>query len=405
MKIVEFPSAQHISNEIEKQFLPEDTRLFDTTRLSSRRFHTVARTRRFQDRVLEVCSPKSTPKLSRSVLLDQNQLLLSDPPSTVCLRNAVVLPDGVLLTEKGSYITELHLLPAHRQLSPSFFNIKSNVVEGEVFTVAESRSNVPVHKLPGLVIFSCVRNFANYFHFLVDFVSSLWLPELRSLFHVTYFLLPRSLTRPFHLEILQKIGVSPERFIMIDSYFGMNCDLVVAGSPHGGYSRHCNPKKVDTILNLLNFRRRELPKGKPKVVFSLRISSFASGRGLKNSDEFIDSLARKLFSVEIISVDFAKIDVSTQMLLCSEASVLVGIHGAGLTNLIFMPQLAGLVELSIREFGGAYSDLAFAAGLAYAVVEPTREEYSSMNVQDTWADLMEFDVDDVADAISFILDK
>ena len=58
------------------------------------------------------------------------------------------------------------------------------------------------------------------------------------------------------------------------------------------------------------------------------------------------SLATTVFShLHLALVDFARIPINTQILLCSHTDLLIGVHGAALSHALFLPPLASLLEL------------------------------------------------------------
>jgi len=52
----------------------------------------------------------------------------------------------------------------------------------------------------------------------------------------------------------------------------------------------------------------------------------------------------RIWDVDIIEVDFATISVKEQILIMSKTDILIGIHGAAMTNLLFLPPTATIIE-------------------------------------------------------------
>ena len=62
------------------------------------------------------------------------------------------------------------------------------------------------------------------------------------------------------------------------------------------------------------------------------------------------SLTPTVFShLHLALVDFARIPINTQILLCSHTDLLIGVHGAALSHALFLPPLAALLELQPQQ--------------------------------------------------------
>ena len=62
------------------------------------------------------------------------------------------------------------------------------------------------------------------------------------------------------------------------------------------------------------------------------------------------SLSTAVFShLHVALVDFARIPINTQILLCSHTDLLIGVHGAALSHALFLPPLAALLELQPQQ--------------------------------------------------------
>lgn len=99
----------------------------------------------------------------------------------------------------------------------------------------------------------------------------------------------------------------------------------------------------------------------------------ASRRRILNEEEVVAMLAKHEFSV----VSFEELSPHAQAKLCSQAEWIVGLHGAGLTNMLFMPSGGSIIE--IRQRGNAsdncYFSLASACNLRYGglIADPVNE--------------------------------
>ena len=88
-------------------------------------------------------------------------------------------------------------------------------------------------------------------------------------------------------------------------------------------------------------------------------------RRLLNQDDVAAFLARKGFTM----VDPGSLPFAEQAALFGRAEIIVGLHGAALTNVVFAPAGSALVELWSGLRQPHYVDLASIKGLRYAAVE------------------------------------
>lgn len=90
------------------------------------------------------------------------------------------------------------------------------------------------------------------------------------------------------------------------------------------------------------------------------------GRLVSNEDVML-AHARKYFPrCEFTKVQFTKeVPFLKQMEIVSKSTVFVGMHGAGLTHLLFLPDTSKVIELYNCEDRGCYRDLAYLRGVEY----------------------------------------
>lgn len=91
----------------------------------------------------------------------------------------------------------------------------------------------------------------------------------------------------------------------------------------------------------------------------------ARKRRLENDAE----LERTLVDAGVATVDAEALPFAEQVALASRTSVMLGVHGAGLTNMLFMPEGGHVVELANPRYPSpAFYALASALGLRYWLV-------------------------------------
>jgi hypothetical protein len=103
----------------------------------------------------------------------------------------------------------------------------------------------------------------------------------------------------------------------------------------------------------------------PKTIL---VSQRSGTRFLLNADEVVKELQDALPEWNVKLIEFAKLEIKDQVTAVAEASVLVGMHGADLCNMVWLrpSPLATVVELMpYKVLGTVYPSLAAKAGVRY----------------------------------------
>lgn len=195
----------------------------------------------------------------------------------------------------------------------------------------------------------------NYYHFLTDVLPRLELVR-RAGIEPTHFVVND--VAPFQRELLERVGVSPPQVVRGDH---VRADELIVPSLPDNHLR--TPPWVAPWL-----RQQLLPDdvGEPKRRLFVRREASRHTRRLNNEAALLAALTP--YDVEVI--DPGQLPVAEQIRLFAEAEVVVGTHGAGLTNIAFCPPGATVVELFAPDYvNPCYFNLATTVeGLAYRYV-------------------------------------
>ncbi len=196
----------------------------------------------------------------------------------------------------------------------------------------------------------------NYFHWLIDHLGRLALIDGEPDAAELPLLVDASLSQ-FQRDSLARLGYGPERLIGVEAPGAVICrDLVVPSL--GGYLSRIEPIVVDWLRR--RFQAPERPAGRRRRLLVSRRG--AGQRRLANEAE----LYRALGPLGIEVVNPADMSFAAQRETFAAAELIIGAHGAGLTNMLFAPPDARVVDLN---FGAGpipcYEDLARLIGQPY----------------------------------------
>jgi hypothetical protein len=182
---------------------------------------------------------------------------------------------------------------------------------------------------------------SNYYHWLTQA-----LPRLLMAFQTTKsftLILPENHTSEFHIKSLQLLGVTEwinvpagQTYYRIKNLIYPSHDIQI-----GDYH--------DELIRQLAMRlNKNNGSGKRRRIFVHRTST--TGRRIINEDAVIAAFVSWGFAI----VRFENLSFNEQMNLAANACVLAGVHGAGLTNMLFMEKGSSVFELTSRLNGEQY---------------------------------------------------
>jgi protein O-GlcNAc transferase len=99
---------------------------------------------------------------------------------------------------------------------------------------------------------------------------------------------------------------------------------------------------VQRVLKFFNVQEG-LPRGTRPLI--LTVVNRTKKRRLLHQDEYIEALKKKHPSVDIQVINFAKMPLAEQIRTAHQSDILVGVHGAGLTHGMWLPESSALVEI------------------------------------------------------------
>jgi len=176
----------------------------------------------------------------------------------------------------------------------------------------------------------------NYYHWLTETVLRLW--RAKDLLHEHVVLLPESLREiRFVRQSLEALDIRNVRYVKEGAMRVKHLTLV----ENKPYCNHYFPELCQNIGAYFSdyVRTKSIPApGFGDKIFISRKK--AERRKLVNEDE----VERLLSEYGFKSVDFEDFDFFQQVAILGKARYLIGMHGAGLTNMLFMPKGSKVLE-------------------------------------------------------------
>jgi len=203
---------------------------------------------------------------------------------------------------------------------------------------ASAQGRKPVY-LEGKVCLLGNRSYMNYYHWLYDTLPRLSVLENAGIDIDTidlFVVMP--LRHPFHTESLERLGISSDRLHTVDKGEYISADELYI--PHFG----SNSLGLAQARWNPEYLRKKFGPSVPAEQQERRlfISRGNTGkRGISNEPKLIDALLPLGFEV----VHCENLSMVEQAQMFAEASVVLGPHGAGLTNIVYCQPGTTVIEL------------------------------------------------------------
>ncbi|XP_065394954.1 EGF domain-specific O-linked N-acetylglucosamine transferase isoform X2 [Macaca fascicularis] len=117
------------------------------------------------------------------------------------------------------------------------------------------------------------------------------------------------------------------------------------------------------VLHRLNITQEGPKDGKIRVTILARSTEY---RKILNQNELVNALKTvPTFEVQIVDYKYRELGFLDQLRITHNTDIFIGMHGAGLTHLLFLPDWAAVFELYNCEDERCYLDLARLRGIHY----------------------------------------
>ena len=228
--------------------------------------------------------------------------------------------------------------------------------------------------VPGRTLVLASTGGDTYFHWITDVLPRLGLARRGGYDPASFdWVLVNGLTHPFQEETLEHIGISKNRclsFHKTELAYEME-EALLPSLP--GVPGVVPPETVEFLQS--TFPTKKIGAGRKLFIGR----GGAEHRALIHEGKIAAMLSERGFE----SVDCGKMSVKEQANIFGSAEVVVGAHGAALTNLVFCRPGTLVVELfSPAYVNPCYRDLCMAAGLRHAAVIGNGKDWDLSTVHD-----------------------
>jgi Glycosyltransferase 61 len=264
------------------------------------------------------------------------------------------LPDGVVFGPKG------HVGDGSGRVIDAF-SVGGTAMARRVLRQSALAARGEVAEVPGITASLCQDSFGNYCHWLIQgFVRLEMLDRTVSMRGVDRFLVPPD-PPAFLIEALAHFGIGRARVVEVpDAPWVFRCEhLLAAGLPP-------TPEGAPRwVLDDLRARYGEpaAPEA-PRRIYLGRGET--SRRRVLNEAAVLAALIGRGF----VAITMDGRTIAQQAAMMAAVECIVAPHGAALTNLVFAPPAATVVELAAKNYAlTMFRDLAATMGLRYVAID------------------------------------
>jgi capsular polysaccharide biosynthesis protein len=272
------------------------------------------------------------------------------------LKNSLVSHDGIVIEKFQIHPDSISIESLRKQLEYRFL-LKLKLGYKKLGTISE-----------GIAVHNYYWN--GYFHWMTEILTKLMV--LQNKYQDIPILMP-TLKACYQQETIEAFDLQNVLELREKEYVKVKeLGLVESTAPSGNY----NPEVIRSLAELLKKRllTKELDTVKSKVFISRRK---APKRKITNESEIEVPLKRYGYKV-LCMEDYS---FKEQLQITSNAEVLISLHGAGLTNMMFMPLGSKVFELRFKDddHNNCYFSLAaaFEHGYYYQRCESSKENKST----------------------------
>ncbi len=247
-----------------------------------------------------------------------------------------LLPRGRVYGENGTIISPDDRLIA--DLSIEFGVVQNNAEDHSIFQMIKLAQLL---RLDARVAVLAAAGGYSYFHWMFDVLPRIHLLQKSNLFSKVDKFVVNTLASDFQKETLEKLGIPVEKCLESKPDFHIQAThLIVPSLP--GITGSMTQWACDFLRETFLKSATDQSSDKSSQSERLYISrALATRRRVLNEDAVIDLLSR--FGFKVLTME--KLTVLKQAAVMATAEVVISVHGAALTNLVFCSPGCKVIEI------------------------------------------------------------
>lgn len=217
----------------------------------------------------------------------------------------------------------------------------------------------------------------NYYHWLFDVLPRIKLYN-SVLGHIDHFCISSAVPRKF-IDILPEFGIPKNKIRLINNKEKLHFDNLYVASLPGSEGR--SPRwGIDYVREILI--KNPSPVAPTKKIYLKR--GLCTERRILNEHQLIESLKNKGF--DIIELD--NLTIQQQISLMRQAALVISVHGAALSNLLFVQEGTAVIEIFSPDYfrTDCYFTLARLLNLNYHYLQgakPASANWGDIDIDET----------------------
>lgn len=247
-----------------------------------------------------------------------------------------LLPKGRVYGENGTIISPDDRLIA--DLSIEFGVVQDNAEDHSIFKMIKLAK---LTRLDSKVAVLAAAGGYSYFHWMFDVLPRIHLLQKSNLFSTIDKFVVNPLASDFQKETLEKLGIPVEKCLESNPDFHIQAThLIVPSLPGitGSMTQWACDFLRKTFLNTTPDQKNDKSSQFERLYIS---RALATRRRVLNEDEVMDLLSR--FGFKILTME--TLTVLEQAAVMATAEVVISLHGAALTNLVFCSPGCKVIEI------------------------------------------------------------
>jgi hypothetical protein len=180
------------------------------------------------------------------------------------------------------------------------------------------------------------------------------------------------------------LGIAPSRLLSLANT-SFTVDRLLFPSYTGcGSTSYNNMQAFERTIHRLHSELYALPPITPSAILVINRGSHNPPlcvRCIRNHDELVRSLRASFPGPEVI--EFTEHSMTETVALFARTRLVIAPHGAGLTNMLFLPRCAAVVEIHTfhkeRKVNYCYVDMALGLGLSYEGLAPIGNDEANVS--------------------------